>query len=334
MRLIAAILMSFVAATTARADPVTLRMATIAPEGTAWARELAAFAREIDANTHGTVRVKIYYSSIAGDEFTVIDRIKRDQLDGAIGSESCMLLGPSMRVTRIVGMFQTRAESAYVLTRLKPILDAEFAKNGFVNLGQANLGPEILFTRMPVASVADLKRVRFWVWDLDDSLRRQATTLGLTIVPKPIEEAGRAYDRGVVDGFVAIPTAGLAFQWSTRARYLEDLRISYRSGCVFFASRSFEALPFDAREIIKSAAAKLRGRIEDVGEREDGALLGGLFARQGLKPFPVSDRFRSEFFELAQASRVRNKIVDDSLMQTVLTWLADYRALHAGEIRR
>jgi TRAP-type transport system periplasmic protein len=231
-------------------------------------------------------------------------------------------------VTRIVGLFQTRAESAYVLTRLKPILDAEFAKNGFVNLGQANLGPEILFTRDPVRSVADLRRVRFWVWNLDESLRRQAGALGLTIVPKPIEEAGRAYDSGAVDGFIAIPTAGLAFQWSTRARYLEDLRISYRSGCVFFSSRSFDALPFEAREIIKSAAAKLRGRIEDVGEREDGALLGGLFARQGLKPVPVSERFRTEFFELAQGARVTNEIVANSLLDTVLAWLADYRVMH------
>jgi TRAP-type transport system periplasmic protein len=328
MRLVLAALLSLAAARSAYADTVTLRMATIAPEGTAWARELAAFAREIDANTHGAVRVKIYYSSIAGDEFTVINRIKRDQLDGAIGSESCMLLGPSMRVTRIVGLFQTRAESAYVLTRLKPILDAEFAKNGFVNLGQANLGPEILFTRDPVRSVADLRRVRFWVWNLDESLRRQAGALGLTIVPKPIEEAGRAYDSGAVDGFIAIPTAGLAFQWSTRARYLEDLRISYRSGCVFFSSRSFDALPFEAREIIKSAAAKLRGRIEDVGQREDGALLGGLFARQGLKPVPVSERFRTEFFELAQGARVTNKIVANSLLDTVLAWLADYRVMH------
>jgi TRAP-type C4-dicarboxylate transport system substrate-binding protein len=158
----------------AHADPVTLRMATIAPEGTAWARELAAYAREIEGNTNGAVHVKIYYSSIAGDEFTVIDRIKRDQLDGAIGSESCMVLSPSMRVTRVVGLFQSREESAYVVTRLKPILDEEFAQKGFVNLGEANLGPEVLYTRDPVRSLADLRKVRFWVWDLDLSLRKQA----------------------------------------------------------------------------------------------------------------------------------------------------------------
>src|SRR5206468_11809932 len=136
-----------------------------------------------------------------------------------------------------------------------------------------------------------------WLWDLDAPLRQQAPALGLTTVPRPIEEAGHAYDRGIVDGFIAIPAAGLAFQWSTRAHYLEDLRISYRNGCVFFARRAFDILPFEAREVVKSASAKLRGRVEEVGRREDDALIGGLFARQGLKPVPVNERFRAEFFE-------------------------------------
>ncbi len=330
MRICLALAVLTAAATAARAESITLRLATIAPEGTAWARELKAYARDVESGTDGAVRLKIYYSSIAGDERTVIDRIKREQLDGAIGSESCMLLGPSMRVTRVVGMFQSRDESAYVLTRMKPILDEEFLKNGFVNLGEANLGPEVLYTRKPVTNLAELQRMRMWIWSLDASLRVQAPALGLTVVPLPIEEAGRAYDRGDIDGFVGIPAAGLAFQWSTRASYLEDLRVSYRNGCVFIASRAFDALPVHARDIIKAASAKLRGRVEEVGRREDDALLGGLFAKQGLHSVPVGERFRSEFFDLSQDARTHARIVDDKLLEQVLAWLADYRAVHAS----
>jgi TRAP-type transport system periplasmic protein len=315
----------------ARADVVTLRMATVAPEGSAWAREIAAYARDIESYTKGAVRLKVYYSAVTGDEFEALERIKRDQLDGAIASESCSRLAPSMKVTLVVGLFQTRDESSYVMTRLRPRLDAEFARAGFVYLGQANLGPEVLFTRHPVRTLADLRATRFWVWDLNEALRTQAPALGLKLVPRPIFQAARAYDEHEIDGFIAVPQGALAYQWSTQAHYLQDLRISYRSGCVFFASRAFEALPVFAQQYLKTtASARLRGRIEDVGRQQDEVLLGGLFARQGLQTIPVSEAFRSEFFELAREVRGNpgNHVVDEKLLQEVLSWLADYRALH------
>jgi hypothetical protein len=44
----------------------------------------------------------------------------------------------------------------------------------------------------------------------------------------------------------------------------------------------------------------------------------------------VSERFRAEFFDVARDVRTRsgNKIVDEKLLDQVLSWLADYRAVH------
>jgi TRAP-type C4-dicarboxylate transport system substrate-binding protein len=329
--LVASVALAAVAAPARAADVVTLRMATVAPEGSAWAREIRTYARDIEGATKGAVRLKVYYSAVTGDEFEALERIKRDQLDGAIASESCMRLAPSMKVTLVVGLFQSREESGYVMTRLRPRLDAEFARSGFVYLGQANLGPEVLFTRHPVRNLTELRATRFWVWDLNEALRMQGPALGLKLVPRPIYQAARAYDQQELDGFIAVPQGALAYQWSTQAHYLQDLRMSYRSGCVFFASRAFEALPIDAQQYLKTTgSARLRARIEDIGRQHDEALLSGLFARQGLKTIPVSESFRSEFFELAREVRGNrgNQVVDEKLLQEVLSWLADYRALH------
>src|SRR6476646_5054881 len=87
----------------AQAEPVTLRLATAVPEGTAWARVGMAFARDVDELTHGEVRVKWYLGGIAGNELQVLDRMKRDQLDGVgSGGVLCQRLAPTMRVTRLV----------------------------------------------------------------------------------------------------------------------------------------------------------------------------------------------------------------------------------------
>ena len=204
--------------------------------------------------------MKIYYSAIGGDEFTVLERIKRDQLDGAIGSESCTRLGPSLRVTRIFGLFQSRQESFYVLGRLAPLLDKEFLEHGFINLGEATLGPETLFTRRPVHDMNELRATLLWIWDADDTLKLQAQALGMHTVGTSLDAATHAYDDKSVDGFVAMPSAALAFQWSAQARYLENLDMSYRNGCVFLASRAFDPLPIETQRYIRNATGKLRSR--------------------------------------------------------------------------
>lgn len=313
-----------------RADPIVLRMATIAPEGSGWAREFSNFARDVQAGTHGGVRIKMYFSGIGGDDLTILDRIKRDQLDGAIGSESCIRLAPSMKVTRIFGLFQSREESAYVLSRLKPIVDGEFMKAGFINMGEATLGPELLMTRQPVHDLNELRNTTLWVWDLDSALLAQAKALGLHVKPLPLDRATGAYDDKSVDGFVAMPSAALAFQWSAQAGYLEELHLSYRAGCEFIASRAFDALPIDAQQYLRAASGKLRARMDDLEGRQDQELVGGLFARQGLKTVPVSERFRLDFFTLSREmrSQLGQELVPPHLMELVLSWLADFRAEH------
>jgi TRAP-type C4-dicarboxylate transport system substrate-binding protein len=332
LRALVAIALLVAATPAAAADVPVLRIATVAPEGTSWARELRAWARDTEQITGGKVRIKIYFGGIAGAEEVILDRIRRDQLDGAIASELCTRLAPSMRVSRIVGVFQTRDENTYVLSRLKPLLDAEFLKKGFINFGEAGLGSELLFTREPVPDLDALKRLRLWVWASDDILPPQARAMGLKVVQTPLEEAGRAFEAGKFDGFITIPSAALAFQWTTQVRVVTALRVSFRSGCLIVATRAFDALSAETQREMQSVVGKLNQRIEVIGRREDEALLGGLLAKQGVRAAEPSERLRSEFLDAALRVRSTTQIVPPEMLQQVLSWLADYRAEH-GRVR-
>lgn len=323
-----ALLGSSLLATPARAQ-TTLRIASIIPEGTGWARELRAFAREIESGTHGNVKVKLLLSGVAGDELEVADRIRRNQLDGIVsGGMLCQRLAPSLRVTRIPGLFLEREEAAAVAARLRSVLDKEFLENGFVNFGETVIGPAIPFTRQPVRTLEDLKKGRYWIWDVDDATRVELTALGMQVVPMPINLAARGYDEGKHDGFITPPTAALGFQWSTQARYFTPLPMHYVIGCLTIANRAYDALPQADREIVRGAAAKAKARIEEMGRTMDEQLLGSLFARQGLQPVPVSSALRSDFLELTRALRERSgaQVVSRELLGRVLGILADVRA--------
>ncbi|MGZ3405855.1 MAG: hypothetical protein ACXVAN_05380, partial [Polyangia bacterium] len=59
----------------AHASPAhVLRFATIAPDGTEWARLSRNFAREVEQGTDGEVQIKWYFGGIAGDEKEMIAR--------------------------------------------------------------------------------------------------------------------------------------------------------------------------------------------------------------------------------------------------------------------
>src|SRR3990172_7147661 len=112
-RLAGAALLAGLAARPAAADDdaVVLRMAGAAPERSGWARELGAFSRDVERETEGRVRIKWYWGGAAGDEFEVMGRIERGQLDGsASGGAMCGQVMPSMRALRMIGTCRSREE--------------------------------------------------------------------------------------------------------------------------------------------------------------------------------------------------------------------------------
>lgn len=312
-----------------RENAVRLRFATVAPDGTAWAREMRAMSRDLAAETHGAIDLKWYFSGIAGGEEEVVDRIRRGQLEGVGAGIECTRLAPSLRVLRVPGMFGTRAESLYVMGRLRSRVAAEFERNGFVSLGEGGFGNDIIFSKEPVATLSDLQRGRFAFWDLDDVMRVALPLAGMTrVVPIRIEAARAAFERGEIDGVIAMVTPALAFQWTSIARYYSTLPMAFMPGCLVMSRAAFDALSIEQQQLLRTVGAKFQARINELSQEQDDRLLGGLLEHQGLHRINPSELFRSEFFGAAQKARAQlsGGLVPEELMQTVLRWLADYRA--------
>jgi TRAP-type C4-dicarboxylate transport system substrate-binding protein len=315
----------------AAADPVVVRMSTVAPEGSAWAKLLNNWGKEVEQRTSGTVKVKWYFGGVTGDELETLAGIKRGHLDGiASGGMVCERLAPTMRIQGLSGMFQSRDEASYVMERLHDVISDEARKNGFEMLITTGLGPEVIFSRTPARTMDDLKKLRFWRWSADEVGIAIGHEMGMNIVPLDLDQASKAYDAGKIDGFIAIPTAALAYQWSAQAKYITDLRSGYLTGCVAVSQAVIDRIPPDFQTPFRSTLAKYDALFQDFGKRQDDALLGGLFVKQGLKPMPPSEGLRSEFFELARTARERvaSKMISRPLLDRALKMLADYRAEH------
>ena len=293
----------------ARAEPTTCcAWRTLAPEGTAWAREAHAFARDVETLTHGAVRIKWYLGGIAGDELQTAERIRRGQLDGiASGGMLCMRLAPSMRVLRVRRPVPEPRRVGLRERRLRAGARRGVPQAGFVNLGEIGIGPDVFFSRTPVRTMADLQAgASVGVGSRRGAARWSCTAMGLEHGAAAARGRGARVRRAAgIDGFFAVPSAALAFQWSAQTRYIADLRLGFLRGCILVANRAYDELPIETQQALRSASAKLLARIEELGRSQDEALLGGLFDKQGVKPVQVVERRSArEFFE-RRARRAR-----------------------------
>jgi TRAP-type C4-dicarboxylate transport system substrate-binding protein len=331
--LLVALLLS---ATASAVEPVTLRFATVAPDGTPWARELRAFANDIAAQTEGRVRLKLIFGSIAGDEQQMAERANRGQLDGVASGMWCSSVSPSLRVLRLAGLLQTTEQASYVITRLRPRVDQDFERAGWINLAEVVLGATLTFSRKPAHTFAEMRAMKMWRWDLDDVGLKLFRQMGFDLVGLPVETAGRAYDDGRIDGFYGIPGAALVFQWSTKARYFIDLPLDYLVGCIVMKTSTWDHLLQTDRVILKAASAKVAVRAKEAVEDMNNQLVGRLFEKQGLIKIPVSEQLSAEFFAAAHQARkeMGDKLVPHDVLAQVLEWIADYQTERATAVRR
>jgi TRAP-type C4-dicarboxylate transport system substrate-binding protein len=311
-----------------------IRLSSIAPEGTGYARQLRAFASETLAETDGRVRIKLYFNAVAGDEYQAWQRVERGQLDAvASAAMLCERLAPSMRVMRLPGMFRNRDEAMSVLGRMKPLTDREFEHAGARNLGELMIGPVILFSRDPMRSLGEIRKHTMWIWDADQVMTPIYGALGFNVLPLSINDAGPAFEQHRHDGFTATPAAALAFQWTTLARYYEPITVAYLVGCMVVANRAFDELSLKDQQAVQGAAAKALAHMNEVGLEMDTQLLGGLFEKQGLRRVPISSTMQVEYevsSARARAALMAAHRVDPELVGKVEQMLNEIRGRHGS----
>jgi len=332
VRFLLPLLLALLVSDASRADPIVhLRFATIAPEGTGWAREVKAFTREIENASNGRVAIHVYLGGIAGDDTEMGQRMRRDQLDGALSAGMlCQDVAPAFAVFRIPGLMQDRAEESYVQTRLFPTMKEEARAHGMILLTSGALGSDVVLSRVPIDSLETLRKLKLWVWDLDKTSVAFTHAMGMQTLPLPVTDAGKAYEDGKTDGFLAIPSAIFGFQWFSRKVYLAQLPFAPLHGCAVMTAMAWDRMSPDLREIIEAASVKFGLRIGETTRAQDEELLGGLFAKQGVRSVPVSPLLRAQFLDAAHAARDKlgQQLVSQELLLQVQSFLADYRSVH------
>src|SRR6478736_489834 len=113
-----------------------IKIATIAPDGTAWMREMRASADAVKKRTEDRVEIKFYPGGVMGDEPTVLRKIKIGQLQGgAFTGGELSQVDKDTQIYSLPFVFKTQDEVDKARAQLDPLLKQKLEKDGFEILG-------------------------------------------------------------------------------------------------------------------------------------------------------------------------------------------------------
>ncbi len=242
----------FLFAGTASAQ-VTLKLATLAPEGSIWMQALDDAKTEIEAATGGAIKVKIYPGGIMGSEKDVLFKIKTGQLQGggfmgyAIGK-----ICPDASALMFPMVFRNYDEVDRVLTRIGPFLDGNARENGFEVLGWTEVGFSYAFGMKPIDTLEHVRETK--VWGLDSPMLIELFSAGdILSIPANVTDVLTSLQTGSLETVFGPPTAAVAVQWHTKVRYYNTMRLTYSIGGVFLSSAGWAKVPLQHRSTVKAA---------------------------------------------------------------------------------
>lgn len=263
----------------------TIKIATVAPDGTAWMREMRAGAEAVKKDTDGRVEIKYYPGGVMGDEPTVLRKVRIGQLQGGAftGGELSQVVKDA-QIYSLPFLFKNQEEADKVRTQLDPLLRQSFDKAGFDVAGISGGGFAYLMSVNPIKTKDDLKAAKVWVPQGDRVAEAGFKAGGVTPISLPLADVYTSLQTGLIDTVANTPAGAIAFQWHTKVRHMVDLPITYVVGMLVIDKKVFDALSPSDQKAVNDDLAAAFARLEKIN-RDDNAQAKLALQKQGVEIF-------------------------------------------------
>lgn len=241
-----------VAALPAPAVAEVLKIATIAPEGSQWMREMRASAAAIKERTEGRIVVKYYGGGVMGNDKKVLRKIRIGQLQGGAFAASGLIdRYPDIGLYGLPLIFRSQAEVDYIRERFDPVLMDGLEQAGFISFGFAGGGFALLMSSEPATQLDDLRGQKIWVPEGDRISNLAMGAMNLSPVVLPISDVLTGLQTGLVDIVATPPVGALLLQWYTKVHYVTDVPIAYSLGLMAVDKRAFDQLTETDQQVFR-----------------------------------------------------------------------------------
>jgi TRAP-type C4-dicarboxylate transport system substrate-binding protein len=337
MRKLTTVFLAFIlvcASASSIAAPVTLKIATAAPETSSWVKAMRASAAEINEKTEGRVTIKYYVGGVQGSDAQVLKKMRIGNLHGGAFTPSALNdIYPDINLYGLPLTFNSHAEAQYVRRCFDERLIEGLAEKGYVTFGFASTGFAKVMSSTPVRSVDDLKGKKVWVPEGDDVSYRAMDALSVSPTALPITDVMVGLQTELLDIVPVSPIGALFLQWYTKVNYVTDLPLVYTFGFMVVDKKMFDRISPEDQAIMHEVMTHTYAKFDKQGPSDNEEALQAIL-KKGLELIPVSkneaDRIR-DTMATANKELAQEGVVSVELYSEMIDHRDAFRLLEASE---
>ena len=308
---------------------VLIKIATLAPEGSAWIQILSKLNEDIVKKTDQKVRFRIYPGGVFGDEKDMLRKLHIGQIQAAILTSSGLsVLFKEVDVFLVPFLFENYDEVDYVLSKMDPSFRKGFADNGHVLLGWSEGGFVRLMSTTPITTLNDLKKVKVWTWEDAPMAKAIFDEAKVAAIPLTVPDVLVGLQTGLVDVVYAPPAGAISLQWFTKVKFLTDVPLNYLIGGIVIKNKVFQRISPTNQEIILESFRRHMNLLKDMMRSENQQALT-VMEKHGVKIIKPAGGQLEEFKKLSDKAmqQLGSKSYSDKVMDEVSAHLEEYRSL-------
>lgn len=235
---------------------LTLKMASIFPEGSAWHLTLQDMAQKWREISGGRIKIRIYPGGIAGNELDSIRKMRIGQIDmTVVSSIGLNTIVSDSFIMSLPFFYRNDAELDYTIRKMTPVFEDDFVDKGFRVLAWSKSGWVYFFSESPAAYPEDFGEFRLAVSPTEPVMLQAFKDLGLNVIPTSAKDILMALQSGRADAYYAPAMASAAYQWFGVADQMLDMKVSPVIGGILISERTWRRIPSRYKEELKAATA-------------------------------------------------------------------------------
>lgn len=310
------------------ATAITLKIATVAPEGSEWMQQMRAGAIKIKELTAGRVQLKFYGGGVMGNEKSVLRKMRMGQLHGgAFTGGGLGMITPDVLLYGLPLLTSSDQEMNHVRHQMDGTLMESLNKAGFVSFGFASGGFANLMSQSSISCIEDLKGKKVWVPEGDRVSYAVMEALGLAPVTLPLTDVLTGLQTGLVEVIGTSPLGALAFQWHTQVQYITPMPLVYIYGALVIDKRTFAQMSAEDQAVMQDVLGKMYQNFDRQNVLDNEAALQALL-QQGLQLVQAKEGEYERWNAVAGTTiqeMVKQGLVSQCLYEQIQQLLTVYR---------
>ena len=239
--------------------PVELRYSSGAPpKGNPWATQIERFAKIVDEESKGELKINPFFGSVLGSEQDTVQQVARGRIDmGGYSTGAAALIVPEVVLLATAGMFASVAERDCVLdNHVKGLVTELFDKKGIKFLGWTEVGSIDLFAKKPLTSPKDMNGLKAAAYANKGSMLFYSS-LGATPAPLGLPEWIPAFQTGMAEVVGTPITFALPSGLTKVAPVATRLGLAYSPALTLVNKSVFDKMPKPLQEALLRANERI-----------------------------------------------------------------------------